>query len=467
MNVQDGASVIVVGAANNDVINLGSGNAVVYLGGAGETVNGGSGNETFVGTVATIGETVAGGSGTNVLKIQGGGTLAMGGNITGMQSVFLDNAASYDFTANATAGLVIHAGTVNDTIAVGAASQAVFGSTGTLTVQAAAAQGGAAVYGVAGSATTLAITTGGTVALNAGDRNLAVQLAAGDTLALPLNGSVAVRGGGGDDTLTAIAGRLFAGQTIAPGGGTNTLSLLGAGLFDLRAPAVLSNIQTADVSGASIGQSQVVWLRDGLDLTLNVLDGAGITVFGAANNDIINLGSGNAVVTLGGVGEVVNAGSGNDTFIGTAATIGGTIGGSPGNNILKVLNGGTVAMGSGITAVRSVFLDNAASYDFTANASAGLAIHAGTGNDTIVAGAGSQAVFGSAATLTVQATAAQVGVAVYGLTGSDTTLAITTGGTVALNAGDENLTVQLAAGDSWRCRSMSRSRLKVAAATTR
>jgi hypothetical protein len=446
LNVLDGAGITVVGAANNDIINLGSGNAAVYLGGATETVNGGSGGDTFVGTAATIGETVLGGSGTNVLKIQGGGTVTMGGNITGMQSVLLDNAASYDFTANATAGLVIHAGTGNDTIVAGAGSQAVFGSTGTLTVLETAGQA-AAVYGVAGTATTLAITTGGTVALNGGDRNLAVRLAAADTLVLPFNASIAVQGGGGDDALIATSGVLRAGQTIAPGGTTNTLLLQGAGAFDLRAPATLSNIQTAAVENASAGQGQVIYLRTGLDLTLDVLDAAAITVVGAANNDIVNLGSGNAVVYLGGVGETVNGGSGNATFVGSAATIGGTIAAGSGTNYLKVQGGGSATMGTGITGVQSVLLDDAASYDFTANATAGLVIHAGTGSDTIVAGAGSQAVFGSTGTLAVQATAARSGVAVYG-TGGTTSLDITTGGTVTLNGGDRNLTVQLAAADT-------------------
>ena len=440
LNVQDGAAVKVFGAANNDIINLGSGNAIVYLGSAGETVTGGSGNEAFYVTAASIGASITGGSGTNWLEVTGGGTLTMGGGITGIQAAFLDNAASYDFTANATAGLTVFAGSGSDTITVGDASQTVKGSTGALTVQATAADAGAKVVGGSGGAT-LEITTAGTVVLNGGDGNLTVDLAAGDTLTLPFNTSIAVTGGGGD-TLVATTGILRAGQTIAPGGSSNTLVLQGAGLFNLAAPTVLSGIQTVDLQGAAAGQGQIVWLRDGLDLTLNVQDGAAVKVFGAANNDIINLGSGNAIVYLGSAGETVTGGSGNEAFYVTAASIGASITGGSGTNWLEVTGGGTLTMGGGITGIQAAFLDNAASYDFTANATAGLTVFAGSGSDTITVGDASQTVKGSTGALTVQATAADAGAKVVGGSGG-ATLEITNGGTATLNAGDNNLTVKL------------------------
>jgi serralysin len=185
----------------------------VYLG-AGETVNGGTGNATFYDTAATIGDTIAGGNGTNALHIQNGGSLTMGSNITGVPSVFLDNSATYDFTANATAGLALFAGTGNDTIAVGAASQRVIGSSGTLTVQATAAQAGMTISSGTGSAT-LEITTGGTTTLNNGDTNLTVQLQAATHLGL-----------GGLGFITAI-GAASGGDTITAGGANQTLESLG------------------------------------------------------------------------------------------------------------------------------------------------------------------------------------------------------------------------------------------------
>ena len=114
------SAAVVHGANNNDVINLGAGSDTVYLGGPGETVVGGSGADAYFATAATIGATIVGGSGTNTLYVQGGGTVTMGSNITGVPTVVLQNAGtSYNFIANATAGLVIHASTDSDTITRG------------------------------------------------------------------------------------------------------------------------------------------------------------------------------------------------------------------------------------------------------------------------------------------------------------------------------------------------------------
>ena len=61
-----------------------------------------------------------------------------------------------------------------------------------------------------------------------------------------------------------------------------------------------------------------------------------ITIVGVANSDIINLASGNDVVTVGGPTETVNLGSGNDTINVSAATIGN----GAGHNTLDVTGGG-------------------------------------------------------------------------------------------------------------------------------
>jgi fibronectin-binding autotransporter adhesin len=172
--------------------------------------------------------------------------------------------------ASAVSLLLDGPGTGNDTINVGDASQLVFGSTGTLAVLATAAQAGAAVYGTGGiTKTTLDITTTGTVTLNSGDKNPSVALANADTLAMPFNTAVAVQGGGGNDTLIANTGLLHAGQIIAPSSTTSTLVLQGTGFFDLRQPTTLSGIQTVDAEGTTPSQGQFIWLRNGVDLTLD------------------------------------------------------------------------------------------------------------------------------------------------------------------------------------------------------
>ncbi|HEY1935546.1 MAG TPA: VWD domain-containing protein [Acetobacteraceae bacterium] len=434
--------VVIFGAANSDTVNLGPGSDVVYVGGSGETFNGSSGNAKFLVTAATVGARIAGGSGTNVLEVQGGGTLTMGGNITGISDVFLDNAGTnYGFTANTTENLTIFASSDSDTITVGDASQTVVSTGGALTVLATAAQGGVAVLG--GNGTILQITNAGAVALNASDINVSVELAAGDTLTLPFNPSISVQGGGGDDTLVVGGNILRSGQTIAPGGTGNTVVLDGSGAFNLAAPTMLSNIQTVDVQGASVGQLQLVSLRAGEALALDVQDTGHVVIFGAADSDTINLGPGSDMVYVGSNDETIDGGSGGDKFVVTAATIGATITGGSGANVLEVQDGGTLAMGSNITGINQVFLDNAGtSYNFTANNQTGLTIFASTDNDTITVGDASQTVVDTGGTLQVLATATHAGVAVLGGTGSST-LEITTGGTFALNSGDSNVTVRL------------------------
>jgi Ca2+-binding RTX toxin-like protein len=154
--------------------------------------------------------------------VQGGGTVTMGSNITGVPTVFLQNAGtSYNFVANATAGLAIHASTDSDTITVGSASQKVFGSSGNLLVLATAANAGAAVEGSStGSSNVLDITTNGTIALNSADDYLTVQLgAANTTLSLDHMKFIQAEGNGGSDTIIAGA----AGQILTGGGGNDTL----------------------------------------------------------------------------------------------------------------------------------------------------------------------------------------------------------------------------------------------------
>jgi len=217
---------------------------------------------------------------------------------------------------------------------------------------------------------------------------------------------------------------------------------------------VLANIQVAGATEGQAATTPTVYLRDGLDLTLNLASAAanptpsGAVVHGAVNNDVINLGAGNDTVYLGGTGETVYGGSGTDKFYVTSATIGATIAAGSGANTLYVQGGGSAVMGANITGIDAVFLVNAgSSYAFTANATKALAIHAGTDNATVAVGDSSQVIFGSSGSLDVLATAANAGLAIHSGTGS-TELEITTGGTVALSGADNNITVELDAANT-------------------
>jgi hypothetical protein len=445
----------ITGANNDDTINLGAGDDIVILGGTGETVNGGSGYDTYYVTSVTIGGTIVGGTGTNLLAVQGGGTMAMGANITGIDSVLLLSSASgYNFTANATPDMVISAGlNNNDTITVGSASQTVIGSTGNLLVLATAANAGVNIDPGTGS-NELEITTGGTFSLNNALNHITVVLDAASTVTLPLNGTVVLDGTTGNDMFVATSGLLRAGQQINGGTGTNTLELEGGGSFNLAAPATLTNIRQVDATEGQGAAMPNIYLRNGTDLTLTLASSltdpqsSGAVVYGADNTDTINLGAGLDSVVLGGTGETVNGGSGTDAYYVTAATIGATIAGGSGSNVLVVQGGGTMTMGANLSGINSVILESSGtSYNFTANSTADLAISAGADNDTITVASSQQSVVGKTGNLLVLATAANAGAIIYSGTGSNE-LEITTSGAAALDSLDNNLTVLLSAANT-------------------
>ena len=85
-----GASINVIGAVgDSSTITLGDGTDTVVVRSATETVIGGSGADTYLITASTAGATITGGAGSNTLRIAGGGSVALGDSITGMQTVRL------------------------------------------------------------------------------------------------------------------------------------------------------------------------------------------------------------------------------------------------------------------------------------------------------------------------------------------------------------------------------------------
>jgi hypothetical protein len=125
-------TILIQGAHNADVINLGGGNDVVVVGDSAEAIHGGSGAATIRVTAATADAFVDGGtSGRSVLEVQGGGTVRMGSEITNIATVILDpSAVNYDFLANHSSGLVVDDESGgNDTLRAGGAGQVLTGGT--------------------------------------------------------------------------------------------------------------------------------------------------------------------------------------------------------------------------------------------------------------------------------------------------------------------------------------------------
>ena len=205
------------------------------------------------------------------------------------------------------------------------------------------------------------------------------------------------------------------GYVVSPGGtvDTSTFNVVGNGTIDLRTATSLAGVQTlslqegqaAYTNGSTViaNTEQTVYLQNGLNATVNVAsdtsintqnpNAAGIIIFGAQDSDTINLGTGNDAVQLGSAFETVNGGGGNNTFYVSSSTIGATINGGTGQNVLDITGGGTVTMGSNITNIKTVNLlaaptgQTQPAYNFTANGTAGLTVtDYSTGNDTLTAG---------------------------------------------------------------------------------
>ncbi|HEY7578050.1 MAG TPA: hypothetical protein VH855_10675, partial [Acetobacteraceae bacterium] len=492
--------ITIIGAANSDVINLGAGNDTVTLG-AGETVHSGGGNNTFKVASTSLGSvTIDGGTkGSNTLSVTGGGTAVMGAGITGIATVQLASATT--FTANASAGLTIVGAAGADKITAGGANQVLTGGGGTNTLTGSSAGGdifrdtaanlngdtianllpsdviditdlapGTAVISkttVGATSTVVTLTSGttttkitlsgsyqGKFALAAdttgggGTDLVFVPSTTGSTVTLPTT-PVTISTGPVSTTIVATAATLLPGDSITGGTGTgitNTLVLSGGGAFNLAALTKLTNMQVITAQEGKGADAQTITLRNNLNSTVNVTAGdasSGITIIGANNTDVINLGAGNDTVTLGN-GETVNGGSGNDVYNVTKGTIGNvTINGGSGSNTLVVTGGGNATMGSKIAGINAVQLATTAK--FSANATAGLQISGSSaGGDTITLGAPTQSVIAGGANETIKATAANAGAAISGL-GANSTLQITSGGTIALNAATDVATVKLSA----------------------
>ncbi len=495
-------TVTIIGAANSDVINLGSGNDTVTLG-SGETVTSGGGNNTFKVASATLGSvTINGGAkGTNTLDVTGGGTATMGAGITGITTVDLANATT--FTANATSGLQVIGSAGGDNIAAGAADQVLSGGSGADTLTGSAA--GDDIFRdtvtntnndtiinllptdtiditdlapatttlsksvVTATSTVLTLTSGATITnitlsgsyqgnfvlgadtTGGGGTDVTFVPTAGVTTVTLPSTAETLHTGPVSTTIVATSATLLPADKITGGTGAgvvNTLELTGGGAFNLAALAYLTGIQVIDAQEGEGPTAQTVTLRAGLkNATVNVTadtsgdPSPGITIIGANDSDVINLGPGADTVTLGN-GETVNGGAGTDIYNVTKATIANTtIKGGSGSNTLVVTGGGNATMGSNITGINAVQL--ATTTKFTANSTAGLQISGSSaGGDTIILGAATQSVIGGGPKETVDASSANAGASVSGL-GANSTLDITSGGTITLNANADVATVKL------------------------
>jgi len=126
-----GPTITIVGAANNDFLDLHNsvGNDSVTMG-AGESFLGGSGNDTIIVSASTIGDQINGGTGAATLYFIGGGTVAMASNLSNIATLYLARSTTaYSVTANSINGLVVQDASVatSDTLTAGGLNQTLTG----------------------------------------------------------------------------------------------------------------------------------------------------------------------------------------------------------------------------------------------------------------------------------------------------------------------------------------------------
>jgi hypothetical protein len=214
-------------------------------------------------------------------------------------------------------------------------------------------------------------------------------------------------GGPANDIFIAANATLVAGDVINGAGGTNTLSLSGGGTFNLSLPTSISNVQALQAQEGQAAYKtiastyQTVTLAAGLNLAVNVGPGthnasnpnaSGILINGAANSDVITLGSGTDKVAGVGASESVIAGSGTDlvqAVIGNAGAL--VTGSSVANTTLEITTGGASTLNANDTQL-TVKLDAATNLHL--GTLGFISVTGSTGNDVLTAGAANQTLIG-------------------------------------------------------------------------
>ena len=428
-----------IGGFENDKVNV----AAAAVGG--DTLTGGSGTNTLtltsagsanlggVSKFATINLAVGNSTVTVTDTTLSGGTVTISDSVSGNNSVSAagDTAASTGKTLTYVARTGTDhfiGGFENDVVRVSAAAvggDTLTGGSGAnalvLTTAGAVNLGGVSKFGtinLAAGNNTVTVTdttlSGGSVEVHGGASGNNTVSAAGDTAASTGKsltdflgiGIDSFTGGFENDTIVTASAAFNAADSINGGSGTNTLMLSGGGTFNLGALKALTNIQTVNAAeGQAAGGGvpngvQIVNLRAGLDVTVNVASGTPnpldpnpetITINGAANNDVINLGDGTDTVVIGGTGETVNAGNGTALISATAAFAGALVNGGSGTTNLKITTGGTATLNASDSHL-NVNLSFAT--NLTLSKMSFITAVGSTGNDTITALAQGQTLTG-------------------------------------------------------------------------
>jgi hypothetical protein len=355
----NGGTVTVTGTIDNYAtaqIELTGGTGTLTHSGAAYTLNLGSVFQNGTSLVADLG----------VLNAAGGPADLLGGSFTVGGTTAFTNSGLVAFT-----GLGAGAQETSQVVTLNTGTGGVFSETITLHGT------GSNASGYSGTLAAETLTVTGTVVVLTGQTYTLTAAPA------------TITGTTGNDVFNAASNTLNSHDQLDGNTGSNTLNLVGGGYFDLGAPAKLVNMQIVTAQESSAGTT--VYMRNSLNVTVNVApSGSGtLTVYGANDSDVYNLGAGSDTVVLGAATEKVNGGGGTALVQGAAAFAGAAVvGGSTGTTTLEVTSGGNVTLNAADTNLTVTL-------DATTNLGLGslgfiTAIGSATGGETMTAGGANQ-----------------------------------------------------------------------------
>jgi hypothetical protein len=365
-----------------DRVTLATGTDVSVVGGDGTT----DGNDVFViasGADLTTDDSIDGGDETDTILITGAGAsvdLTAAGdndfaNVSNIDQLVLAGANNTVATDNAVGALTyINNGTLAFTSGTTAGNYTVY-STGTVTLDDAAARSITIGDAGASSATAAALVTGDATL------DTALDSYTGGTVDDGAHDDQ-IAGGDGDDTITLDSGDNGAGDTVTGGDGDDTVNIT-LSTWDGN-----DDVQAGE-GGETNGDSAVL---TGAGETLNFTTTGTLTEFENItlnSGAILTFGDEGYNFTLDGVGtQDITSGTGSDTINIAASALDGDIsidaGAGGGTDTLNLTGGGAVSLvTAALTGIEAVTL--AAASDVTINAEAfANGVTGSTGNDSFI-----------------------------------------------------------------------------------
>ncbi len=328
-----GGNDVLLGGSGNNTITGGSGNDTLIGGAASNVINGGGGTDTFIlashaGGVATK-DTLTNSTSTNVLsltKVTNGLTFSLAAGSGVVQLADSSVGYSMDIASNIFKTVVLGSGnnnvtgnsTLGTTIVAGSGNNTLIGGIGNDTF-------------VGGSGSTVMTGGGGNDILQGGSGDNTITGGSGNDTLIGGIGNNVINGGGGTDTfiLAARTPGTPTKDTLTNSTSTNVLSLtkFTNGLtFSLAAGSGVSQLADA-IAGYSLDIASNVFKTVTLGSGDNFVTGnatLGTTIVGGAGNNVLIGGTGN---------DVLVGGSGNDILIGGAGGL-DTLSGVGGDDIL-------------------------------------------------------------------------------------------------------------------------------------